>query len=155
MGETFPRGRAPPPHSVSSSAIADDPVIAGEIRIRDVCDYWMPAFTGHDRKLSAASTLELHTRQRLEIAVPNLFLVGRRPTDAFQDAQGLTGVHRALLGIERAVGGKNYLVAIVEGEPCMGRRYAAEHCGVGVEVVLEIIERPLFQPFEDNAEVLV
>src|SRR5262245_13207616 len=82
---------------------------------------------------AAASALELHAGDRLEVAVPDLFLVGLRHVDALDDPLGLARVHRAFLGIERAVGGEHDLVEVVEGKPCMRRRHAAEHGGVGIE----------------------
>src|SRR5450631_3495806 len=82
---------------------------------------------------------KFHPADRLEIAVPDLLLVGLRHVDALEDPQCFAGVHRAFFRIERAIGGKHDLVEVVEGEPRMGRRHAAEHRGVSVERVLEVI----------------
>src|SRR5664279_3258451 len=98
---------------------------------------------------------KLHPRDRLQIAVPDLLLVGLRQVDALENAQRLAGIYGAPLRIERASGGEHDLVEVVEGKPGMGRRHAAEHRGVGIEVVLEIIERALLQALENLAQVLV
>ena len=67
----------------------------------------------------------------------------------FDDAQRFARVHGALLGIERAVGREHDLVEIVEGKAGVRCRHAAEHRGVGVERVLEVIEWPLLQALEN------
>src|SRR5258708_8131057 len=95
--------------------------------------------------------LKLHARDRLEIAVPDFFLVGFRHVDAFDDAERFARVHRALFRIERAIRREHDLVEIVEGKPRMRCRLAAEHGGVGIECVLEVIERTLLQLFQDEA----
>src|SRR5215470_13425030 len=79
------------------------------------------------------SALELHAGDGFEVAVPDLFLVGLRHVDALDDAQGLTRVHSALLRIEWAVGGEHDLVEVVERNPRMRRRHAAEHCRIRIE----------------------
>src|SRR5262245_19707776 len=80
-----------------------------------------------------ASALEPHAGDRFEVAVPDLFLLGLRHVDALDDAQSLARVHRALLRIERAVGGEHDLFEVVERDPRMRRRDAAEHGGVGIK----------------------
>src|SRR5665811_2129428 len=76
---------------------------------------------------------KLNPRDRLQIAVPDLLLVGLRQVDAFENAQRLAGIHGAPLRIERAVGGEHDLVEVVERKLGMGRRHAAEYRGVRVE----------------------
>src|SRR5262249_37184030 len=118
--------------SFRDGASAPDP----ESRCRHGARFWIPG-----SQPSAAprndnlppSALELHPGDGLEIAVPDLFLVGLRHVDAFDDAQGFARVHRALLRIERAVGSEHDLVEVVEGEARMRRRHATEHRRVGIE----------------------
>src|SRR4029453_16651220 len=100
-------------------------------------------------------TLEFRARDRLEVAVPDHFLVRLGHVDAFKNAQGFARVHCALLGIERAVRREYDLVGVVERKTRMGRRHAAEHRGVGIEGVLEIIEWTLLELLQDGAQVFV
>src|ERR1700759_4496086 len=95
--------------------------------------------------MAEALLLKRHAAHGLEIAVPDLLLVGLRHVDAFEDADGLARVHCALFRIERAVGGEHDFVEVKEGEARMHRRFAGEGGGVGVEHVLEVIERALLQ----------
>src|SRR5262245_4753501 len=98
---------------------------------------------------------ERHARDGLEVAMPDFFLVRFGHVDALKDAQRFACVHRALLGIERAVRREYDLVEIVKRQARIGRRHAADHGGVGIERVLEIIQRTLFELLQDDAQVFV
>src|SRR6266849_777464 len=62
-----------------------------------------------------------------------------------ENLQRLADVIGALLRVERAVGGEHDPVVRIEGEAAFGRRLAAEHRGVAVEALLEVVERAFLQ----------
>ena len=87
--------------------------------------------------------------------MPDFFLVDRRHINAFDNAQRFARVHGPFFGIEGAVGPKHDLVEIVERKTSMCCRHAAEHGCVGIERVLEVVERPLLQALQDHAQIFV
>src|ERR1019366_8344588 len=68
----------------------------GPESITPVCDYGFRA-RGLPLRRGMTAGRKLPPRDRLQIAVPDLFLVGLRHIDSFQNAQRLAGIHGALL----------------------------------------------------------
>ena len=83
------------------------------------------------------------------------FSFGRGDVGRLEEAQRVARVHRALFRIERAVGGEHDLVVVEEGQPHRHAGFRRERRGVGVERVLEVIERTLFELLQQYREVFV
>src|SRR6185436_17336506 len=98
---------------------------------------------------------ELPPRDLLQVAVIDLVAVGLGEVEAVEDLDGLADVAGAALGIEGAVGGEHHPVGAVELEAADGGRARAEHGGVGVEVLLEVVEWALLEALEEGEIVLV
>src|SRR5882757_7207135 len=64
---------------------------------------------------------QLHAGDGLQVLVVDLLAVGFRDVELVEDAQRLARIHRAAFGIERAVGGEQYLFQRIELEPGLGR----------------------------------
>src|SRR5674476_1640256 len=75
--------------------------------------------------------------------------------ERLENPQGFARIHGAVLGIERTIGGEQDLVDRIEFHPTLGRRRRPEHRGVGIEVLLEVIERALLQALAQRNVVLV
>src|SRR5262249_10209557 len=88
---------------------------------------------------------QLGAGQLLEIPVVDVLELVLRQVRIVQNAQRLADVHRALLGIERAVGREHDVLVRIEGEPQRGPCFGGECGGVDDEVLLEIVERSLLQ----------
>src|SRR5262249_39329645 len=100
--------------------------------------------TGSDDTGEASALLDqLCARQRLEALMMDFLELVLGQVRVVQDPDRLADVHRALLGIERAVGREHDVLVRVEGEPERGPRLGGEHRGVDDEVLLEVVERPL------------
>src|SRR5262249_57613760 len=95
--------------------------------------------------------LRLHeglARELLDVLEVDLVAVGLGDVEAVDDLDGLANVLRAALRVERAVGGEHHLVHAEELEPANGCRARAEHRSVGVEIFLELVDRPLLETLE-------
>src|SRR5437763_10148923 len=83
--------------------------------------------------------------ETFQVLEKDLVPVGLGQIEGLQDLQRYARKHGALLRVERAVGGEDHLVARIELQPAFRRRRAPEGGGVGKKVLLEIIERALFE----------
>src|SRR5215213_487199 len=83
---------------------------------------------------------QLHAAHRFEVLVVDLLTIRLRHRQAVEDFQRLANIHRAAFRVERAVGGEHHLLERIEVEPADGGGAGGEHGGVGVKVLLEIIE---------------
>src|SRR4051812_37627348 len=84
---------------------------------------------------------QLYAAHGFEVLVVDFLAVGFGHRQAVEDLERLADIHRAALRIEGAVRREHHLLERIEIEPADGSRARGEHGGVGVEVLLEIIER--------------
>src|SRR6516165_8077063 len=91
----------------------------------------------------------------LQVLEEDLITVGLRELQRFENLQRQAGIHRPVLGIERAIGGEHDLVDGIELHAAFGRRHRAESRRVGVEILLEIVERTFFEAFPQRDIVIV
>src|SRR3981081_3116119 len=98
---------------------------------------------------------QLHAGDGFEVLVYGLFAVSLRDVERIEDLQRLARLHRPSFRIERTVGGEDDLLQRIELEPGLGRRHGGEGCGVGPEVLLEVIEWALLQALAQRDVVLV
>src|SRR5262249_3674438 len=99
-----------------------------------------PATTTGRALTGAARALldELRAGQLLEVLVVDVLELVLRQVRVVQNPDRLADVHRALLGIERAVGREHDVLVRIEGEPERGPRLGGEHRRVHHEVLLEV-----------------
>src|SRR3981189_1604783 len=95
--------------------------------------------------VSAASLDQLGAGRGLQVLEIDLFQLVLRQVERVENAQRLADIAGAFLGIERAVGREDDILDRIEGEPAHGPGVGAEHGGIDVEILLEVIERPLLQ----------
>src|ERR1700722_6261790 len=115
-----------------------------------------PACTGEAAPSERSASLhEFLARDRLEILVVDLLFHVLREIERLQNPQRFADVAGAFLGIERTVGGEHDLLGWIKGEAADGRGVGAEHGGVGVEILLEVVERALLEALAQRHVVLV
>src|SRR5580704_10512005 len=107
-------------------------------------------FTG----FSAASLRGSKPKHALRIAVTDALRVRRRQPERLEDRDGRADVARALLLVERAIGGKQHMLGAEEVETADGGGTRSLDRGVAVEV-LEIVVGTLLQLFQERPVVLV
>src|ERR1035437_3523913 len=90
-----------------------------------------------------------------KILVENLIAGFLAEIERLQNAQRLARIHRSVFRIERAIGSEHDLVNGEELKAALGRRRRSEHRGIGIEVLLEIVERALLQALAQRDVVLV
>src|SRR6516165_387300 len=91
----------------------------------------------------------------LQVLEEDLIVVGLGEIERFKNLQRDARKHRSVFGVERAIGGKYDLVDGIEFHAALGRGHAAENRGIGIEILLEIIERALFQALAQRDVILV
>src|ERR1043165_6000564 len=116
------------------------------LRMRSV-SAWRPPQDEVLRELLPGDPLEI----ALIDGVPLFF----RQVERIENAERLADVHRALLGIERAVGGEHDLYQRIELHAELGRGIRGEHRRIGVEILLEVVERALLQRLVERAAIPV
>ena len=87
---------------------------------------------------------QLLAGNRLEILVEHFLRRRFLELERIQNVKRLAHIHGAALRIEWAVGGEHDLVNGEEFHAGLGRGHRGERSGVGPEILLEIIEHPLF-----------
>src|SRR5262245_18482933 len=98
---------------------------------------------------------QLLSYQGFEVAAIDALAVLFRQVEAIEDFQRLADVHRPLLGIERAVRREDGLLEREEFQPAHGGRARAEYGGVGIKILLEVVERRLLHALAQRHVILV
>src|SRR5450759_3465686 len=96
-----------------------------------------------DGRAGFYSRHECSAGDAFEVLVENLVAGCLVEIERLENPQGFARIHRAVFRIERAIGGEYDLVDREELQAAFGRRRRPEHRGVGIEILLEIVERAL------------
>ena len=70
-----------------------------------------------------------------------------REIEPVQYPQGFSDISSTFFRVEWAIGSEHYLFGRIERQPACRRGIGSEHRGIGVKILLEIVERAFFQAF--------
>src|SRR6516164_6302377 len=110
------------------------------------------AFNGFWRPVAPLAPSQ--RKHRFCVAVADLFHVLLGQIERLHDCDGGADVAPALFLVERTIGREQHVIRPEERQPANRRRARASERGVAVEG-LEIVERPLLQPLQDERIILV
>src|SRR5262249_42073191 len=102
-----------------------------------------------------ALVYEFSAGDGFQILVVELLAIGLGDIERIEDLEREPRIHRAAFRIERAVGSEHALLQREELQAAFGRRLAAEHRGVGVEVLFEIVERAFLEALAKRDVIFV